>query len=39
MHGWQIQGAIQNGIGYALCEQVEVNSKGKSYGDSFKTII
>mgnify|MGYP003761715821 CR=1 FL=1 len=32
----QIQGAIQNGIGYALCEQVEVNSKGRVMSDSFK---
>jgi CO/xanthine dehydrogenase Mo-binding subunit len=32
----QIQGAAQMGIGYALCEEVSLNQKGRVINDSFK---
>jgi len=31
----QVQGAIQMGIGYALSEEIEVDSKGRIKGDTF----
>lgn len=32
----QFQGAVQMGIGYALCEEVKLNGQGKPVNDSFK---
>lgn len=32
----QFQGAVQMGIGYALCEEVQVNEKGTPVNNSFK---
>ncbi|MGI6684327.1 MAG: xanthine dehydrogenase family protein molybdopterin-binding subunit [Bacillota bacterium] len=32
----QLQGAVQMGIGYALCEEVNVNPQGRVINDSFK---
>jgi len=32
----QFQGAVQMGIGYALCEEVKINDRGKPVNNSFK---
>jgi len=32
----QVQGAVQMGIGYALCEEINLNAKGQVINDSFK---
>lgn len=32
----QVQGAVQMGIGYALCEEVALDTKGKVISDNFK---